>query len=64
MNCINTSITSFKSNDDVLEQAARIALERSNSGPVTMEDFKQAIDIETEGRLHCNGKYHIGFVNS
>jgi len=50
---------------NVVLNASRFAFVRSESGPVTMEDFVKAVGLESDGSW-CNKKSSktIGFVNS
>lgn len=46
---------------NVILNAARIALHRCSGGPVTMEDFRQAVQMEHTGRFLENRRSLIGF---
>ena len=46
---------------NVILNAARMALQRCPDGPVTMEDFEEAIQMEESGRLSQEHHSRIGF---
>jgi SpoVK/Ycf46/Vps4 family AAA+-type ATPase len=43
--------------------AARLALTRGATGPLTHADFKEAIRLEHDGRLRADSHPKIGFAN-
>jgi hypothetical protein len=46
---------------NVVLNAARLALRRNSDGPVTMQDFSVAIEMETKNRWNAEGRKPIGF---
>ena len=48
---------------NVVLNAARLALQRNEQGPVAMQDFQTAIDMETANRWNVAGRKKIGFGN-
>jgi SpoVK/Ycf46/Vps4 family AAA+-type ATPase len=46
---------------NVVLNAARLALQRNEQGPVSMQDFHVAIEMETVNRWNAEGRKHIGF---
>lgn len=48
---------------NVVLNAARLALRRNSNGPITMQDFATAIEMETKNRWNAEGRKPIGFAN-
>ena len=46
---------------NVVLNAARLALQRSETGPVTMEDFHEALEMERGGGWNDGARKRIGF---
>ncbi len=46
---------------NVVLNAARLALQRGKCGPVTLQDFQAAIEMETKNRWNAEYRKHIGF---
>ena len=46
---------------NVVLNAARLALQRNAEGPVSMQDFSTAIEMETCNRWNIEGRKQIGF---
>ena len=46
---------------NVVLNAARLALQRDEHGPVTMTDFREALVMEPEGCLRNDDRNRIGF---